>query len=145
VGTLREFAEGIAKLNSNPDFSKIIEKMETAEQQQWSNSVEYFKQNKSYWQKLRNDLGGHFSHDASRFVVKNLEHDSYGRIEAQLSDEGVVGFSLPFAWEIASLAFLRNLNAATKEAKVKELIEKITEAYEMAILPTIALIVRRAW
>ena len=47
--------------------------------------------------------------------------------------------------KIASIAFLRHLEADTKEAKVKILVEKVTEAYARAILPTISLAVKRAW
>lgn len=145
VGTLREFSECFGMLESSAGFSKLIKSLHESDQQEWELSSNYFKETKVFWKNIRNDLGGHFSHDASRYVLQTLENDAFGRIEAQLSFNGQIGFSLPFAWEIASTAFLRHLEADTKEAKVKLLVEKVTEAYARAIFPTISIIGRRAW
>ncbi len=145
IGTIREFSECIRFLDSANEFKQIRKLFSAEDQTLWEDSVRYFAHSKTFWQSVRNDLGGHFSQDACRYVVQNLNDSDQGRIELQRNESGEIGFSLPFAWEICSRAFLRHSEEEEVKVKISDLIEKTIEAYNHVIPPVLIIIGPHIW
>ena len=126
--TCVEFGDAVHELNTVPDFTRLVSTFPDASKRSLDAAVKYFSVEKHFWKKVRNDVGGHFGHQAATYAAKEFLPDAGGVIEFRQSG-GKVGFILKFAGEIAGTALVRRLPNGTPKEKIDNLIEKVRGAY----------------
>jgi len=105
IGTLREFAEALRQIKSDPDLRLNANRVDEEAQVALDSAIAFFAGKESLLQEIRNDIGGHFGHQAALNALDHLRPDDYGTIEFVDGREP----RLRFAGEIAASAMLRHL------------------------------------
>ncbi|HKB65767.1 MAG TPA: hypothetical protein VKC61_07900 [Pyrinomonadaceae bacterium] len=133
VATLVEVAEAFRMLDEDPDFQRVKDNFDEKHLIRWKRSLRFFKRFEPILRRVRNDIGGHFGHEAARYAIKNINLSTCGKIE--LSNEGPsrVGVKLHFAGEIATYALVRHRGAVSDDVYAKYLIRIIALGYKQAI------------
>jgi hypothetical protein len=141
IGTIREFAEALRLINDDPDLRpNPIRHIEGAERT-WSKAITFFGQNEVLLRAIRNDLGGHFGHQASLNAVDKLRPDALSSIELVDGRD----LRLHIAGEIAASALLPHLqNDDIKEYEAL-LTDCIMPAYKHAARCVQMLVVEYLW
>lgn len=105
IGTIREFAEALRLINGDPSLQLDGPGVDEDAKATLGAATTFFETNESLLQAIRNDIGGHFGHEAALHALDGLRPDTCGAIEL-LDDQD---FRLHFAGEIAAGALLPHL------------------------------------
>src|ERR1035438_8526446 len=105
IGTIREFAEALRLINDDPDLQLNATQVDEDAKATLGSAINFFETNESLLRELRNDIGGHFGHQAALNALDRLSPDAYSAIELVDGRE----LRLHFAGEIAASALLPHL------------------------------------
>jgi hypothetical protein len=107
----------------------------------WSSAIAFFDKNEALLKAIRNDIGGHFGHEAALNSIDRLRPDAFSTIALVDGRE----FRLHFAGELAASALLPHLqNEDIAEYKAL-LTECIKPAYKHATRCVQTLVVEYLW
>jgi len=141
IGTIREFAQALRLINDDPDFQPNALKYVEEAKATWDSAITFFEKNESLLRAIRNDIGGHFGHQAALNALDKLRPDAYSSIELVDGRE----LRLQFAGELAASALLRHLqNDDIKEYKAL-LRDCIKPAYKHAARCAQMLVAEYLW
>jgi hypothetical protein len=127
IGTLVEFAEGLRLLDESREFNGIKASFPSEIGERWNAAVVFFKDNKDFLQKIRNDIGGHFGEEAARFTISHVDANAIGKIEIRGKQ-----IYLHFAGELAATAAARHLPGRDSQQKFSALMKKCVAGYKQA-------------
>jgi hypothetical protein len=152
VATLLEIRGALLQLMLLPEYgAEEVAAQEDAQRkfcfERLSRARNFFEHNLAAIKSLRNNVGGHFQHEAAEFAVRNIQNDAIGQLEISTRpfDEGG-GPKLHFAGEVAALAFTKSLPAIkTRERESDDLISLITDGYAHATLAMYELVMLFLW
>jgi hypothetical protein len=119
IGTIREFAEALRSINGDPDLQL----------------------NESLLKAIRNDIGGHFGHQAALNALDRLSPDAYSAIELVDGRD----LRLHFAGEIAASALLPHLPNDDIKEYAALLRDCIKPAYKHATRCVQILVLKYLW
>jgi len=105
IGTIREFAEALRLINDDPDLQLNAAQVDEDATATLGSAITFFETNESLLREIRNDIGGHFGHQAALNALDRLSPDAYSAIELVDGRE----LRLHFAGEIAASALLPHL------------------------------------
>ena len=108
IATLREFAEALRLLDGCYEFSVIRARFPTDVRRLWEKSIRFFDRNEPLFNKVRNDLGGHFGLQAAQYAIANSGSE-VGKIEFVDLSLHQGDMRLIFAGDLAAVASLRHL------------------------------------
>ena len=138
IATIREFAQALRMIDSDPDFHLDATVDPRAE---WDSAIKFFDENEQRLNAIRNDIGGHFGHPAALNAIDKLRSDVFGAIELVDRRE----LRLQFAGEIAGSALLPHLqNDDIKEYEAL-LRDCIKPAYKHATRSVHTLVAKYLW
>jgi hypothetical protein len=140
IGTLVEFAEGLRLLDESKEFNGIKASFPPDIGERWNAAVAFFKDNKDFLQKIRNDIGGHFGEEAARFTISHLDTDAVGKMEIRGRH-----IHLHFAGELAATAAARHLPGRDGQQKFGALMKKCVAGYKQATTCVHSIAVIHLW
>jgi hypothetical protein len=108
IATVLELAEELRLLDQLDDFERIKSSFDEAALRQWNRAVRFFGRYESFFQMVRNDIGGHFGLNAARYALTDLPYDYAGVIEIVRGGKNGAGVKLEFAGQIATSAMFRH-------------------------------------
>ena len=111
IGTVREFAEAIAMLDSDAEFTGVKDRFDSDAATTWSKGVRFFSRWDRYLRNIRNDFGGHFGYPPARFAI---DHLGDGPVVFEYSIDHAnrkANVRLKFASEIAAIGMRRHSRA----------------------------------
>lgn len=121
-------------LDENTDFQQVKDRFDSKHLIRWKRSIRFFDRFEPTLRRVRNDIGGHFGHNAARYAIKNIELTTSGSIELVDEWPSKVGVKLHFAGEIATYALVRHKGTTVSaEAYAERLIRIIALGYGQAI------------
>ena len=129
IASLVEFAESIRMLHSCPDFHLVRSCFDNKAVTHWDTAVEYFKTAEGFLKQVRNDIGGHFGHSASRYPIANLVSGALGKFEVVEMASGAADIRLHFAGELAATAMFRHLRGNSQKEKMDGLVNIVDTSY----------------
>jgi hypothetical protein len=141
IGTIREFAEALRMISVDHDFQRYCTSFAAENKATWDKAIAFFETNESLLKVIRNDIGGHFGHQAALNALDHLRPDTTSFIEVVDGSE----MRLHFAGEIAACALLRHLpnnDVREYEALLKDCIKP---AYKHAARSVQILVVECLW
>ncbi len=115
IGTVREFAEAIAMLDSDEEFKALKAGFDADATRTWSKGVRFFARWNRYLRDVRNDVGGHFGYPPARFAIDNL---SDGPVVFEYSIDHAnrkANVRLKFASEIVAIGMRRHPRAESSK------------------------------
>ena len=108
IATVREFAEALRLLDQCPDFVPIKNKFDFGRRRMWDKSIRFFARREPYLGRIRNDFGGHFGEEPSRFAINHL-HDGVVEFEhASDLSAGTGNVRFKFASEVVAIGMRRH-------------------------------------
>jgi len=127
IGTIREFAEALRLVTDDPDFQLNEMKEDKAT---WYLAIKFFKENESLLGDIRNDICGHFGHQAALKALGRLPDAS---CDIELVDgRDQIDLRLRFAGEIVTSALRPHLQSDDIEGYKTLLRDCIKPAYRHA-------------
>ncbi len=132
IATLEECSDALVNVDQCPSFNRIKSrpKGKGGNWDLWDAAIVFFRQNRDFIKKVRNDIGGHFGRTASRHALQHLEPTATGIIEVAADQQGKgADVKLHFAGEIAATATLRHLEGSDVSDRLLKLIETTKEGY----------------
>ena len=106
VGTIREFAEALQILNDDIDFQLYSKLFDEKTKTTWNSAIDFFAENKKNLDAIRNDIGGHFGHQAALNALDQLAPDGFSSIEVKDSKD----IRFHFVGEIVACALKKRLS-----------------------------------
>ena len=76
IGTLREFAEALRLIRDDPYLQLNVTRFDTDAKGTWDNALVFFEENDRRLKAIRNDIGGHFGHEAALNAIDKLRPDT---------------------------------------------------------------------
>jgi hypothetical protein len=141
IGTIREFAEALRLINDDPDLRLNATRHVEGAKATWDSAITFFERNETLLRAIRNDIGGHFGHEAALNALDKLRPDAFSTIELVDGRD----LRLHFAGEIAASALLPHLqNDDIKEYQAL-LRECIKPAYKHAARCVQILVLEYLW
>ena len=131
-GTLREFGEELAMLDGGGPFKRIVgASLSPGERGQWNSAIAWFGEHAETIQNLRNDFGGHFSHDAALDAVRNIDEAGDGTLEIRHEGLGA-GPYLHFADAIVDLVYFKRRGEVDTPTYAKNVFTSAKTGYQHA-------------
>ncbi|MGB0002453.1 MAG: hypothetical protein WBQ04_20210 [Candidatus Acidiferrales bacterium] len=128
IATLVEFAEAIRLLDECVEFQPIKKTFPTELKDRWKGGVRFFREREQFFEKVRNDVGGHFGLPAALFAIEHREGEAVEAIES--SAETTI--RLPFATDLVATALTRHLDGSSAEEKFSGLFKDIETGFRHA-------------
>jgi hypothetical protein len=146
LATLRDFEEAlrliIEDMNNDPSLHLTFRGLTDEAPGAWDAAIQFFNTNRTLLQEMRNDIGGHFGHQAALNAISMLQPDACGSIALVDDDQKL---RLHFAAEIAGTALLKHLpNGDIKEFEAF-LRDRLTKGYRHAINCVYVLVREYLW
>jgi len=128
IGTLCEFAESMRALDRTPEFQKLAQVFDGEQAQAWNDARAFFAQNELMIKKIRNDVGGHFGENASRYALKQVDPETSASLTREFDAERSWRVTVGFAGVLAAAALLRHAPGADAEKKAQFVVELLKSA-----------------
>jgi hypothetical protein len=141
IGTIREFAEALRLINDDPDLLLNATEVDEEAKTTLDPAITFFETNEGLLREIRNDIGGHFGHQAALNALDGLSPGAYSTIELVDGRE----FRLSFAGEIAASAILPHLPNDDIEGYAALLRDTIKPAYKHATRCVQILVLKYLW
>jgi hypothetical protein len=138
IATLREFTEGLLRLNGLSGFQRVLQRLDTSHRGEWNSSIARLGELKDRINRERNHYGGHFSHNAALSAVRRLEYGGSNALEIYwVTAKNTAGPRFHFAHEIANLALLSgNTTGESTRDYFTGLLEIAFDGYKQASICT---------
>jgi len=141
IGTIREFAEALRLINDDADLQPTASGIDEEVKTTLDSAITFFETNGSLLKAIRNDIGGHFGHEAALNALDLLNPDAYSTIELVDGRE----LRLQFAGEIAASALLPHLTNDDIKEYATLLRDCIKPAYRHATRCVQILVLKYLW
>ena len=147
VATLLEFEGALHQLSRTSEYKAARDKTDRGLIKNVSDAIRFFQSNHKLFKSLRNDLGGHFSHEAAAFATRHIEPDVTANLEVTFHPSGKGGGAkLHYAGEIAATAFTKSLPGVKPRAEeIKDVIRAIRDGYAHATRAMHSLVIAFLW
>jgi hypothetical protein len=132
IATLFEFAEEIRLLCGLDDFDGIRSKFDEASLKRWNKAVKFFGRYERYFEKVRNDIGGHFGLKAAIHAISDIPASYAGKIEIVRGNNDGAGVKLHFAGQIAVSAMFRHKKGSSDDYHFRYLLRLARAGYRHA-------------
>jgi hypothetical protein len=132
IGTISELSDVFSQLDRDTLFAEVLKTFDNISAAAWKSTVAFFDSNAWLFQKVRNDLGGHFGTAAAKYAIESLAPGTVGSLEI-VRDHCLSGimYRPQFVGEVTARAFLRHLPGNDTEEKLRNLLEKVNEAQKL--------------
>jgi hypothetical protein len=80
IATLFEFAEELRLLHRLDNFAEIQSKFDELSLKRWNKAVRFFGRHERYFEKVRNDIGGHFGLNAAIHAISDIPASYAGKL-----------------------------------------------------------------
>jgi hypothetical protein len=133
IGTVSELSDAFSQLNRDDSFAEVLKTFDDISAVTWKSAVDFFDSNYRLFKDVRNDLGGHFGTAAARYAIESLTPNTVGSLEI-VKDHRLSGvmYRPQFVGEITARAFLRHLSGNDTQEKLRNLLQKVNDAQNLA-------------
>lgn len=108
--SLDEFSSAVQQINKSPEWKNIRAKFDPEMEKRWDSAVKFLTNNRSKWNDLRNQIGGHFKEAAAKYAIDNMRPTATGKIEIVIRrEEQTAGIRFLFAEELVAVALKQML------------------------------------
>lgn len=132
IATVVEIAEEIRLLDELELFERIKSSFEGDSLKNWNKAVTFFRRYESFFELVRNDIGGHFGLKAARYALTDLPN-TVGVIQIVRGGNNGAGVKLKFAGEIVVSAMFRHKGRHTDNWYLHRLLRLTRAGYRHGI------------